>query len=131
MLLGVFASATGTGTVDAAGEPISSGEFLRTSGILVGFLGILSIAIGVGLFRERSWARWLIAFHWLLALAGAVGAGWGDGRGAGAALGAAQALPGLLVAYWYLFFKENVVAYYRALEAHERAGGLTQVTGGA
>ncbi len=125
-LLGVLGAATGTGSFDINGEPVSGAEFLKSFGVFMGGTGLLLVGIGVGLWRERTWARWLMVFYWVLTLGGTAEIGWMTGGSATALGGLVSMAPVALVAFWYLFFKGNVVAYYRALAAHEAAGGLTQ-----
>ena len=129
-LLSVLSALSGSGTFVFNGQPVSSAEFLASAGVLFVSIGVVSIAIGVGLVRERTWSRWLIVLYWALSTAGAIGAGWARSGGAGAAMGVISVLPPALFSYWYLFEKENVVAYYRALRMHEEAGGLVQSNDG-
>jgi len=128
-VLGGLAAATHTGSLELNGQPVDDEGFLASGGLYMLMGGALCIAIGVGLLRERSWARWLMVFYWCLAFGGAMGLGWTESGVSGLAGGFASVVPLALVAYWYLFEKSNVAAYYRALRDNERAHGLTQREG--
>jgi hypothetical protein len=85
-------------------------------------LGSILVLIGVGLRTRAPWSRPLMMGFWaVLALTNIAGLivqfrNHGSSRWE-ADLTALFALP---VAAWYLFVKENVVAYYEELEASER-----------
>ncbi len=58
---------------------------------------------------------------WIAQVSGAIGFGLAAGGIAEAASAVAGLLLPILVAWWYLFEKENVVEYYQALEKENRA----------
>ena len=98
------------------GERVSGPEFLRLAGPLFLVVGALFAAIGWGLWRNKPWARPLIMFFWMALIVLIIAVAWGMPDGRGEALGT---LPSLLpmagIAWWYLYRKENVVAYFAAL----------------
>lgn len=118
-LLGVACAAVDVGSYTIHGEPVSGPEFLSQVGLYLGALGLLSFAIAFGIWRERPWTPWTIAAFWAVSLAGAAGLGWSQSGVGGAAAGVASSLLPALLAIWYCFGKDNVVAYYHALEALE------------
>jgi len=94
-------------------------EFLVRAGWVFFLIGGLLAAIGLGLWRERAWTRPLMMAYWPLSAVLTYAPAWSGGR--------ATDLSGLLVfnaivaalAWWYLYRKNNVVAYYQALERRE------------
>lgn len=111
------------GSYSISGEPVSGPEFVRRAGLFVGGTGIIMLAIGFGLWLEREWTRTLMVGYWgAMAVAGAAGAVTGSFTVDEAAGLIVQSLLALAIACWYLYWKANVVAYYRWLErASERA----------
>lgn len=91
-------------------------------GLPVAGLAGICLAVSVGLRRERPWARPLMLAYWAV---------WGilifvlklfESNAAVALIDTAIATaPPSAVAYWYLYHKENVVAYYRALELEDES----------
>ena len=116
-LLAPFNAATYT----MNGEAVSGMEFLRDGGLIYGLGGAAALAAAYGIWRERSWSRWAMVAFWIAQIAGAIGVGWADSGLAGAAGAVASLSLILIVAWWYLFEKSNVVEYYRALEKQEAA----------
>ena len=97
------------------GEPVSGLEFLRRGGIAFALIGGTLLAIGVGLLRDRAWARPLMMFYWLAS---------GVSLLSVSGFEVASALAGVLtsaipaaVAWWYLYAKEDVVAYFEARQS--------------
>jgi len=119
-LLIVLAAALGAGDYTIDGEAVTGLEFLRRAGVFYAALGGSALAAAYAIWQERSWSRWAIAGFWVVQIAGAVGeAGIKGAAGAVAAM-----LLALIVVGWYLFDKDNVVAYYRGLEKSEAAAEL-------
>lgn len=103
------------GTFNIAGEQMRGPEFLVRAGWVFLLIGGWLAAIGLGLWRERAWARPLMMAYWPMSAVLAYAPAWSGGR--------ATDLTGLLVftaiaaalAWWYLYRKANVVAYFHAL----------------
>ena len=111
------------------GDTVSGHEFLRTAGAAFGAMGISSLAIAFGIWKERGWSRYMIMGFWAVVLATNIGFGWAQsGFGGVVSAVAGSALLVVLVG-WYLFGKESVVEYYQALE-REQAAEATRARGG-
>ena len=117
VLLAPFNAATYT----INGEQVSGMEFLRGGGLLFGLAGAAAVAAAYGIWRERSWSRWAMGGFWVAQLGGGIGVGWADSGLGGSVKAIGSLLLPILLAWWYLFDKENVVDYYRALEKVEAA----------
>ncbi len=132
-LLGVLAAAANARFVSFSidGEAVTGHEFLATAGAGMAVMGVLALAIAYGIWQERSWTRWLIMGFWATVVAMNVGLGWANSG----ANGAVSAVVGLAVVVlgvgWYLFGRENVVDYYRALGQAESARAGAGSKGGA
>jgi uncharacterized membrane protein YtjA (UPF0391 family) len=120
-LLALLLAPFGTGSYMIDGEAVTAFEFLRRAGIYYLLIGASAVAAAYAIWRERSWSRWAIVFFWLTQVAGAIGFGWADSGMAGVAAGLASLLVILVLVWWYLFDKDNVVDYYRSLEKTEAA----------
>lgn len=105
------------GSYSINGEAVSGPEFFREAGLLFGTLGILMLVIGLGLWLERAWTRMLMMGYWgVLAVAGVAQLVTGSST-VGDAIGfIVESLIALALAGWYLYGKDNVVAYYQRLE---------------
>lgn len=123
-LLIVLAAAFGAGDYTIDGEAVTGSEFLRRAGVLYAAVGGSALAAAYAIWQERSWSRWAIVGFWIAQIAGAVGFGWAEGGITGAVGAVAAMLLTLVVVGWYLFDKDNVVAYYRGLEKSEAAAEL-------
>ena len=93
---------------------VSYGEFWRSGGGLIGIAGgALIAALGVGIFKRRRWAKYLIAVVVLtqdvLALATVIGAQKDDIVGGLISLAFING-----VTLWYLFFKKSVKSYFES-----------------
>jgi hypothetical protein len=130
-LLGVACAGLGIGSYSINGQSVSGSEFLAQAGPYLGAVGLLSLLIGFGIWRERPWTRWVIVAFWAVSLAGGAGLGWSRSGLGGAAGGLAQSLLPAILATWYCFGKDNVVAYYRALEVLDGRQVLGGEGGGA
>lgn len=98
-------------------QAVSGPEFLRLAGPLFVIVGVLFAAIGWGLWRNKPWARPLIMLHWLALIALVVAVSWSMPEGRTQALNTLPTLVPLAVfAWWYLYRKKNVVAYFAAQE---------------
>jgi hypothetical protein len=109
------------GTFTIEDQQVSGPEFFRRAGIAFAVLGLCQAAIAVGLWRDRPWVRPLIMSYWLVSAVLLIAMSWGQpdmGTQALVAFGM-SALPALL-AWWYLYRKDNVVAYFRARENSSR-----------
>jgi FtsH-binding integral membrane protein len=111
------------------GETVSGHEFLRTAGAAFGAMGIASLAIAFGVWKERAWTRYLIMAFWAVVLATNIGFGWAQSGFAGVVSAVAGSALVVVLVGWYLFGKENVVEYYQALE-REQAAEETRARGG-
>jgi len=97
-------------TYSISGEQVSGPEFLRRVGLGFGLLTAIQLAIAIGLLRDRAWARPLMMYYWLAAFAvGLSASGWE--MSSFLAYAFSCAIPAA-VAGWYLYGKENVVAYF-------------------
>jgi O-antigen/teichoic acid export membrane protein len=110
------------GSYTIGDEQVSGPEFLRRAGLLFGAIGALLAAISVGLFRGRAWARPLMMIYWAVTAVALVAASWVD-----SADDPADLVGGLVVtavaagiAWWYLYRKPNVVAYFDARDPSRR-----------
>jgi len=103
-------------------QPVTGPEFLRRVGLGYGLAGVACLAIAFGLYRERTWARVLMLLYWVVLGATMFGLALAD-TSLGNAVVVTVFGAGLpfAVAYWYLYSKESVVAYYRALQQEESA----------
>ena len=107
------------GSYSIGAEQVSGPEFLREAGAVFGVLGLLMLATAYALWTERSWGRWAMMLYWPVV---AISMFFTPAETTGnAAAGAFFSLVAGLIAWWYLFGKENVVAYYERLERQEDA----------
>ena len=120
-LLLVLLAPFGAASYTIDNELVTGFEFLRRAGIYYALIGGSAVAAAYAIWRERSWSRWAMVFFWLAQVAAAIGFGWADSGVAGVAAGLASLLIIVVLVWWYLFDKENVVAYYRSLEKAEAA----------
>lgn len=108
------------------GHPATRSEFLHAMWpLFVAFPPILLLfgAIAYALWRERPWSRRLMLGFWgvnVLAGVGIALSPLGQESGAWASVSAYSVI--LVVAWWYLYRKPGVVAYYRLLEEQAKAG---------
>ena len=120
-LLMVVLALFDAGDYSINGETVSGFEFLQRAGIYYLIIGGCSVTAAYAIWRERSWSRWPMVFFWLAQVAAAIGFGWAASGIAGVAAGLAGLLLILVLVWWYLFEKENVVEYYRSLAKLEAA----------
>lgn len=111
------------GNYTIADEELSGLEFLRRVGLLWTAHGAFLLGIGYGLLREKSWARPFMMLYWLLVAVGMLAMG-GKNAGEVACSIVVLAIPAGIAA-WYLYGKDNVVAYYNALLRLEEAPATT------
>ena len=132
-LLGVLAAATNARFVRFSidGDTVTGHEFLATTGAGMTVMGVLALAIAYGIWQERSWTRWLILGFWTAVVAMNVGLGWANSGPSGAVSAVVAVALFVLLVGWYLFGKENVVEYYRALGREESARPGSVSKGGA
>lgn len=98
-------------------QPVSGREFLREAGVPFLAIGALLFAIGRGLQLERPWTRSMMLCFWILLGVAVFVFGVRDSGVARALFdGVVTAGLPLVVSWWYLYDKSNVVRYYRALE---------------
>ena len=99
------------------GQPVSGPAFLRVAGPAFVIIGLLFIAIAWALWRNKSWARPLMMFYWLALSVVVVALSWGTPQGLTQGLGTvANLIPLAIVAWWYLYRKQNVVSYFAVQE---------------
>lgn len=103
------------GSYEVDGETVTGPEFLRRMGLLMAFFGTLCGVVAYGLLLERAWARPAMMLFWCGALALTIGYSIRE-RSADAGCAVLQSVVALALAGWYLYGKQSVVAYYRALE---------------
>lgn len=111
----------GSGRFSINGEAVSAGEFLRRVGLGWGLAGATCLAAGIGIWRERAWARPMMIAFWLIVSALLLGLAISL-NGISVVVDLAYGITAVGGAAWYLYGKENVVAYYRALEMRGRVG---------
>jgi len=100
----------GSYTID--GDAVTGPQFLRQVGLVVAFYTAVLFAIGVGLWRERAWTRPLMIVYWLaLPLLVLTSADWTVG---GLVLDFLWSVAMAGIAWWYLYVRPNVVAYFEA-----------------
>jgi len=113
----------GYGTYSVNGVPVTKEEFFRTSGVII-FLAIPIFALylsamAFALIRERPWSRpLLMAYFPILGLAVMLvfGTDKGGDHRSEIRFVLIELAIGTLIAWWYLYRKRAVVAYYRALQ---------------
>jgi len=108
------------GTYTFNGQPVAKGDFLKVAALpvlAVGAAGVLLASIAYALWAERPISRTLMMVFWaVIGLISAISLAW-DGE-VGAMLGVvAEIGVTTAVAYWYLYAKPNVKAYFATLEA--------------
>jgi hypothetical protein len=105
----------GVGHLRIGAEQVSSVEFLRRAGSLVVIQLALLTPIVVGITRRKPWSRSFMMFYWL-----GIGA-WSIGQTIGRTAPGCSCniswLVALPIAYWYLYKKPNVEAYYKSLRS--------------
>jgi hypothetical protein len=105
------------GTFTLNEEPVSGPEFIRAGGLAFGVVGLLFAAIAFGLWRDRPWARPLIMLFWPALIVIVIALSWDTPDAVAQAVGIlASAGPLALIAWWYLYRKTNVTAYFAAHE---------------
>ena len=99
-----------------SGQPVSGLEFLRSTGLQFGIVGIIVLAIGLGLWLEKAWTRTLMMWSWGVTTAvPVVQLITGSLTGTDAAAIIVSNLIASALAASYLYGKATVVAYYRRL----------------
>jgi len=122
----LIAAPFNAGSYSINGEAVSGPEFLRRVGLTWGVMGILLASIGIGLLRDAPWSRPLMIIYWL-----AVGVSMAFTGGSSAGDTFAGVLTSLVaagIAYWYLYVKPNVRAYYESRERVSAAPAEQRVT---
>ena len=103
--------------------PATRGEFLRFFlPLFAGFAAAATTtgAVAYGLWRERSWSRPVMMAFWGVAVLMAAGvAVFADGTMSESILALVELLVIAAVAYWYLYHRPGVVAYYAALDSRQ------------
>ena len=121
LLLQVVLAPFNGGEYSINGESVSGLEFIEHAGPVFAVIGASSIAAGYAIWRNRTWSRWPMLAFWIAQLAGAIGFGLAAGGVGKAAAAVSGLLLPIVVAWWYLFEKENVVEYYSALDKEAKA----------
>ena len=103
------------------GETFSSWDALTHGGLSLPLAGCVCIAIGVGIWEERPWSRHLMIAYWIMSFATGVGRATTI-NGLSVALTTTIFTGIFVLTGWYLYAKENVVAYYKSLEMRGRVG---------
>jgi hypothetical protein len=99
-------------TID--GQEVSGPEFLKRAGWLFVAIGVLLAVIGIGLLRDAPWSRPLMLVYWILI---PLSLFFSDPIEAADIVGVFffTAFCGG-IAWWYLYRKSNVRAYFEARE---------------
>lgn len=104
------------GTYSIKDESVTGPEFLRHAGLLMVTMAVLLIGICVTLARHEPFARELMILFWILN--GVISTLVPILKGAsGFDISWMVALP---IAIWYLYFKDNVVAYFTGARSGDR-----------
>ena len=110
----LIAAPFNAGSYSIDGEAVTGPEFLRRVGLMMGVIGILLASIGIGLLRDKPWSRPLMIIYWL---AVGVSMAFTGGTSAGDMFtGVLTSLVAAGIAYWYLYVKPNVRAYFESRE---------------
>ena len=108
------------------GHPATRAEFLHFSWpLFVVFPPVLLLfaTIAYALWRERPWSRRLMLAFWGVNVVAGIGMALSTfAQESGAWASVFLYLVLLVVAWWYLYRKRNVAAYYRLLEEQATAG---------
>jgi len=119
IVLGLLATAPfDVGSYTINGDAVSGPEFLRRAGWLFGLQGVLLGAIGVGLLRDAPWPRPLMVLYWVLIPVSFV---FYDEINAEVIMSACMMLVAAGIAWWYLYQKSNVRAYFESRELSSTA----------
>jgi hypothetical protein len=122
-LIGLLLAVLNFGDFSVADEKVSGPVFLRQAGLILAIGGLLSVGAAASIAAQRPWSRYVMLFFWVCGAVSAFAQAWAEASTvsvAAAPLAAiAVTIPAILpipVAWWYLFRKKNVVAYYRSLQ---------------
>ena len=107
------------GSFHVNGEQMSGPEFLVRAGWVFLFLGGILAAIGFGLWRRRTWARPLMMAYWPVSVVLASAPSRSERSTTGLTGLLAFSVMAAVVAWWYLYRKDNVVAWFQALDRRE------------
>jgi hypothetical protein len=121
VLLQLLLAPFNAGSYSINGESVTGFYFLEHAGLFFAVIAASCLAAAYGIWRGRTWSRWVMLGFWVAQVAGAIGFGLAADSIPGAASAVAGLLLPILAAWWYLFEKENVVEYYRALEKENQA----------
>lgn len=115
----------GDGPLMIDGVPTARDEVLDLLVPMLVPLGLCAAAAAMTLWIESPWARPTLLFALLLAGPFATYPQWSEATNPGGApaLGLLAVTPALLLLWWYLYLKANVVAYFRALSERRYGGG--------
>lgn len=97
------------------GQVVTGLEFLRDGGLSFALIGGWFAAIAIGLWRERAWARPVMLAYWPISAALVVALSWHDAHLLSTVVSTGLfTLIAFPTAAWYLYDKENVVAYFKS-----------------
>lgn len=113
----------GDGPIMINGAPTDRGEVLNLLTPMLLPLGLAAGAAAMTLWIESPWARPTLLFALLLAGPFATFPSWNQATNPGGApaLGLLAMTPVLLLAWWYLYLKKDVVAYFKAVSRRRYA----------
>jgi hypothetical protein len=114
--LTVLGAAAGCSRVAINGEHVSAADFLSTFGLASAILGSLLLGAAYGIWTERSWSRHVVIAFWCYLLLVLEMLATGPGR-VPTMLSILPLLGGSAV---YFYGADQVVAYFRALQAREQ-----------
>ena len=124
--LGLSTLFSGGGTYSLNGVEVSREEFMARAGVAFAMfpvLGVIAVAIAIGLAMEQRWARpLLLGFFTLGPLLSTLATLRGDPEALATlpwGLGFTLVLGGLVG--WYLYRRPNVVAYYHSIASGRRS----------
>jgi hypothetical protein len=117
LLFGLLCEVAGLGSYSINEEPVSAQEFLHQVGIFQALIALNLVAVCLTLAANVEWSRGLMLVFWITT--GGCAAGFlreETDSFLAVLLTAAPFLLPLALAAWYLYWNEEAVAYYNAMD---------------
>jgi len=125
-LLALPLAAIGIGQYSIDEEQVSPNDFLIHAGPIFAIIGGILVVISFAIASRKEWSRSLMMIFWLATTASAatrtfvqINAVSREAAVIAALFASCPSLIAVAVAWWYLYRKPNVVAYYASLEPRE------------